>query len=91
MFCAVPQAKTYENAGDTREFDKNWRKLKKQSPVNINCIMPADSLRITCIAVERLYAVPGKHINFASIADKTKANTRIIEIELDLLNGEGQK
>ena len=89
MICSVPQAKTYENAGETREFDKKWHTLKKQSPVNVNCIMLADSLRITCLAVERLYAAP-KSICFSSIADKTKPNTRISEFELDLLNWGGK-
>ena len=82
-------AKTYENAGETREFEKKWRELKKKFPVNINCKVAADSFRLTCIAMERMFAAP-KSVFFSNIADKAKQNTWISEFELDLLNWNGK-
>lgn len=91
MFCSVPQAKTYTNDKEPKEFGKKWVELKKKFPVIANGTDADNTFRIISIMMNQMWAVPGKQINFGSIADKRKPNIRIIEFELDLLNGEGQK
>ena len=91
MVLRLPQAKSYTNDKEPKEFGEKWVELKKKFPVIANGTDADNTFRIISIMMKQMWAVPGKQIHFVSIADKREPNIRIIEFELDFLNGKGQK